>query len=132
MTNSNSCDYFEQKNNTMAGNRTRINCLEGSYADHYTTIASCFNEKKKVNLYLEESKKPPCSFWYSLNIYIYFYIQLKQVFFILARQLLAGLQPSAGGSRWRRSWRRLSRRHRRRRHPRLHGQLPEQLKDLLH
>ncbi len=25
----------------MAGNRTRINCLEGSYADHYTTIASC-------------------------------------------------------------------------------------------
>ena len=23
----------------MAGNRTRINCLEGSYADHYTTIA---------------------------------------------------------------------------------------------
>ena len=24
----------------MAGNRTRINCLEGSYADHYTTIAT--------------------------------------------------------------------------------------------
>ena len=23
----------------MAGNRTRINCLEGSYADHYTTDA---------------------------------------------------------------------------------------------
>ena len=23
----------------MAGNRTRINCLEGNYADHYTTIA---------------------------------------------------------------------------------------------
>ena len=23
-----------------AGNRTRINCLEGSYADHYTTDAS--------------------------------------------------------------------------------------------
>jgi hypothetical protein len=22
-----------------AGNRTRINCLEGSYADHYTTDA---------------------------------------------------------------------------------------------
>ena len=25
----------------MAGNRTRINCLEGNYADHYTTIARC-------------------------------------------------------------------------------------------
>jgi hypothetical protein len=24
----------------MAGNRTRINCLEGNYAHHYTTIAS--------------------------------------------------------------------------------------------
>ena len=24
----------------MAGNRTRVNCLEGSYAHHYTTIAS--------------------------------------------------------------------------------------------
>lgn len=23
----------------MAGNRTRINCLEGNYAYHYTTIA---------------------------------------------------------------------------------------------
>ena len=28
-----------------AGNRTRINCLEGSYADHYTTDASQFNTK---------------------------------------------------------------------------------------
>ena len=27
------------KNNASAGNRTRINCLEGSYADHYTTDA---------------------------------------------------------------------------------------------
>ena len=25
----------------MAGNRTRVNCLEGSYAHHYTTIATC-------------------------------------------------------------------------------------------
>ena len=24
-----------------AGNRTRINCFEGSYADHYTTDALC-------------------------------------------------------------------------------------------
>ncbi len=24
----------------MAGNRTQVNCLEGSYAHHYTTIAS--------------------------------------------------------------------------------------------
>ena len=30
-----------RKNIASAGNRTRINCLEGSYADHYTTDASC-------------------------------------------------------------------------------------------
>ena len=24
----------------MAGNRTRVNCLEGNYANHYTTIAN--------------------------------------------------------------------------------------------
>ena len=30
---------FYTKNNASAGNRTRINCLEGSYADHYTTDA---------------------------------------------------------------------------------------------
>ena len=28
-----------RKNIASAGNRTRINCLEGSYADHYTTDA---------------------------------------------------------------------------------------------
>ena len=27
----------------MAGNRTRINCLEGNYAHHYTTIAQLYN-----------------------------------------------------------------------------------------
>jgi hypothetical protein len=32
--------YFFSKKYAMAGNRTRINCLEGSYADHYTTNAS--------------------------------------------------------------------------------------------
>ena len=26
--------------NASAGNRTRVNCLEGSYANHYTTDAS--------------------------------------------------------------------------------------------
>ena len=30
---------FCTKKNASAGNRTRINCLEGSYADHYTTDA---------------------------------------------------------------------------------------------
>jgi hypothetical protein len=31
---------IEYKNiHASAGNRTRINCLEGSYADHYTTDA---------------------------------------------------------------------------------------------
>ena len=28
-----------EENIASAGNRTRINCLEGSYADHYTTDA---------------------------------------------------------------------------------------------
>ena len=28
-----------QENIASAGNQTRINCLEGSYADHYTTDA---------------------------------------------------------------------------------------------
>ena len=31
----------------MAGNRTRVNCLEGNYANHYTTIASCENWLEK-------------------------------------------------------------------------------------
>jgi hypothetical protein len=35
----------------MAENRTRINCLEGSYADHYTTNASCRNRTILRNLY---------------------------------------------------------------------------------
>ena len=30
---------LQKKKCAMAGNRTRINCLEGNYADHYTTIA---------------------------------------------------------------------------------------------
>ena len=29
----------DPKQFAMAGNRTRVNCLEGSYAHHYTTIA---------------------------------------------------------------------------------------------
>ena len=29
----------EKKVNASAGNRTRVNCLEGSYAHHYTTDA---------------------------------------------------------------------------------------------
>jgi hypothetical protein len=34
----------------MAGNRTRINCLEGNYADHYTTIAQCtFSDLKGIS-----------------------------------------------------------------------------------
>ena len=31
--------------NASAGNRTRINCLEGSYAHHYTTDATCLLKK---------------------------------------------------------------------------------------
>ena len=32
-------DTLKKKKIASAGNRTRINCLEGSYADHYTTDA---------------------------------------------------------------------------------------------
>jgi hypothetical protein len=32
----------------MAGNRTRINCLEGNYADHYTTIAHTIVAPTKI------------------------------------------------------------------------------------
>ena len=39
-----------KKYNAMAGNRTRINCLEGSYADHYTTIAWWFIMCLYINL----------------------------------------------------------------------------------
>ena len=31
--------FKSKKKSAMAGNRTRINCLEGNYAHHYTTIA---------------------------------------------------------------------------------------------
>ena len=30
---------IKKKVNASAGNRTRVNCLEGSYAHHYTTDA---------------------------------------------------------------------------------------------
>ena len=33
------CTEGHEKKFASAGNRTRINCLEGSYADHYTTDA---------------------------------------------------------------------------------------------
>ena len=31
--------FLDTAKDASAGNRTRINCLEGSYADHYTTDA---------------------------------------------------------------------------------------------
>ena len=31
--------WFVEKNDATAGNRTPINCLEGNYANHYTTVA---------------------------------------------------------------------------------------------
>ena len=45
-----------------AGNRTRINCLEGSYADHYTTDASCTKKdefKRKFYNFIEFLSFPP-------------------------------------------------------------------------
>ena len=44
--------FLKLKNLTKtasAGNRTRINCLEGSYADHYTTDADKNNLYKFVD-----------------------------------------------------------------------------------
>ena len=32
----------EKRERALAGNRTRVNCLEGSYANHYTTNAALF------------------------------------------------------------------------------------------
>ena len=37
---------FQKNNFASAGNRTRINCLEGSYADHYTTDAFLLSVSK--------------------------------------------------------------------------------------
>ena len=37
-------DKNDKKFSASAGNRTRINCLEGSYADHYTTDAFLVEE----------------------------------------------------------------------------------------
>ena len=36
--------FFEKKDIASVGNRTRINCLEGNYADHYTTNAHILGE----------------------------------------------------------------------------------------
>ena len=44
---------FSKNNFASAGNRTRINCLEGSYADHYTTDAILYNYRKIRNLSYE-------------------------------------------------------------------------------
>ena len=44
----------------MAGNRTRINCLEGNYAHHYTTIAPAqkpqLNNRLSYQLFLSRSR----------------------------------------------------------------------------
>ena len=34
----------------MAGNRTRIDCLEGNHDNHYTTIASCRTRLAQLNV----------------------------------------------------------------------------------
>ena len=43
----------EKEISALAGNRTRVNCLEGSYAHHYTTNASMWDEGQfLVNEYI--------------------------------------------------------------------------------
>ena len=39
------------KSFASAGNRTRINCLEGSYADHYTTDADILRSELSCLVY---------------------------------------------------------------------------------
>ena len=41
----------------MAGNRTRVNCLEGSYAHHYTTNACC---KFRILFHVIEQTEVDC------------------------------------------------------------------------
>ena len=48
---SNSSLSLRGKETAMAGNRTRVNCLEGSYAYHYTTIAC---EKEEIPLHTQQ------------------------------------------------------------------------------
>ncbi len=48
--------HFKNKINAMAGNQTRINSLEGSYADHYTTNA-CAEKSINYDIYLLWHKK---------------------------------------------------------------------------
>ena len=47
----------EGKNIASAGNRTRINCLEGSYADHYTTDAVLL-QKLKITQSISQGSCP--------------------------------------------------------------------------
>ena len=39
------CKKEKFNTHASAGNRTQVNCLEGSYAHHYTTIAVSINSK---------------------------------------------------------------------------------------
>ena len=54
-----SCDRRERKIYASAGNRTRINCLEGSYADHYTTDAEISICLLDIHPKLNYNKLPP-------------------------------------------------------------------------
>ena len=47
----------------MAGDRTRIDCLEGNHADHYTTIAEL--QRKMLNLYSCHNSFSPFILFYS-------------------------------------------------------------------
>ena len=47
----------------MAGDRTRIDCLEGNHADHYTTIAGL--QEKWLNVYSCHNSFSPFILFYS-------------------------------------------------------------------
>ena len=60
---------LNKKVTAYAENRTRINCLEGNYADHYTTNAWCLLPAKNITEFLQLN-----SFHYSSYHFIFFYL----------------------------------------------------------
>ena len=43
-----------EKEYALAGNRTRVNCLEGSYANHYTTNAQLEEKLGNFKYHIEK------------------------------------------------------------------------------
>ena len=68
-----------------AGNRTRINCLEGSYADHYTTDAN-WKKEWKFKFQIIISDNFSLTFYHNLEIVGQFYDKRFPVYDLLKIQ----------------------------------------------